>query len=174
MQGSEEDEGVFGRPTISISGLILVGLALDALTALTVKDAPVDVFSTPPQLDGELITLTLLPRSRWQTLLNLEVIQVCISLLKTTAYAKLCIHSNVTSPRKRPKHPSKPPSSCLLCLASTRGLRRRSRNHKKRQNLRGDWRRPKWGQKVSSAKSSPLKNLQETVSLSAAKILYYL
>ncbi len=31
---------------------------------------------TPPQLDGELITLTLLPRSRWQTLLNLEVIQV--------------------------------------------------------------------------------------------------
>ena len=39
-------------------------------------DAPVDVFSTPPQLDGELITLTLLPRSRWQTLLNLEVIQV--------------------------------------------------------------------------------------------------
>lgn len=82
MQGSEEDEGVFGRPTISISGLILVGLALDALTALTVKDAPVDVFSTPPQLDGELITLTLLPRSRWQTLLNLEVIQVCISLLK--------------------------------------------------------------------------------------------
>ncbi|KJA14833.1 hypothetical protein HYPSUDRAFT_208393 [Hypholoma sublateritium FD-334 SS-4] len=57
MQGSEEEE------------------VLDALTALTVKDAPVDVFSTPPQLDGELITLTLLPRSRWQTLLNLEVIQ---------------------------------------------------------------------------------------------------
>ena len=49
---------------------------LNALSALTVSDAPIDVFSTPPQLDGELITLTLLPRSRWQTLLNLEVIQV--------------------------------------------------------------------------------------------------
>ena len=48
---------------------------LGALSALTVSDSPVDVFSTPPQLDGELITLTLLPRSRWQTLLNLEVIQ---------------------------------------------------------------------------------------------------
>ncbi|KDR73654.1 hypothetical protein GALMADRAFT_100477 [Galerina marginata CBS 339.88] len=49
--------------------------ALEALTALKVSDAAIDVFSTPPQLDGELITLTLLPRSRWQTLLNVEVIQ---------------------------------------------------------------------------------------------------
>jgi U3 small nucleolar RNA-associated protein 21 len=48
---------------------------LEALAALTVQDTTPDVFSTPPQLDGELITLTLLPRSRWQTLLNLEVIQ---------------------------------------------------------------------------------------------------
>ncbi|KAF9447264.1 Utp21-domain-containing protein [Macrolepiota fuliginosa MF-IS2] len=49
--------------------------ALEALSALTVEDTTPDVFSTPPQLDEELITLTLLPRSRWQTLLNLEVIQ---------------------------------------------------------------------------------------------------
>jgi len=35
-----------------------------------------DVFSSPDQLAGELATLTLLPRSRWQTLLKLEVIQV--------------------------------------------------------------------------------------------------
>jgi hypothetical protein len=52
--------------------------ALEGLTALQKSDAPIDVFSTPPQLDGELITLTLLPRSRWQTLLNLDVIQVLI------------------------------------------------------------------------------------------------
>ncbi|KAF8844502.1 Utp21-domain-containing protein [Paxillus ammoniavirescens] len=49
--------------------------ALEALTALAMEDKPVDLFSTPPQLDGDLVTLTLLPRSRWQTLLNLEVIQ---------------------------------------------------------------------------------------------------
>jgi len=49
--------------------------ALEALTGLTMEEKPVDIFSTPPQLDGELVTLTLLPRSRWQTLLNLEVIQ---------------------------------------------------------------------------------------------------
>ena len=55
--------------------LICYLAALEALQALTVKDTAVDAFSTPPQLDGELITLTLLPRARWQTLLNLEVIQ---------------------------------------------------------------------------------------------------
>jgi U3 small nucleolar RNA-associated protein 21 len=51
-------------------------IALEGLAALVVQETPADVFSTPPQLDGELVTLTLLPRSRWQTLLNLEVIQV--------------------------------------------------------------------------------------------------
>ncbi|KAJ4487730.1 Utp21 specific WD40 associated putative domain-containing protein [Lentinula aciculospora] len=49
--------------------------ALDSLLPLETRVAQVDVFSTPPKLDGDLITLTLLPRSKWQTLLNLEVIQ---------------------------------------------------------------------------------------------------
>ncbi|TEB25911.1 Utp21-domain-containing protein [Coprinellus micaceus] len=57
VQGTEEEE------------------VLEALEALKVDEKDVNVFSTPPQLDGDLITLTLLPRSRWQTLLNLEVIQ---------------------------------------------------------------------------------------------------
>ncbi|EGO20885.1 hypothetical protein SERLADRAFT_363098 [Serpula lacrymans var. lacrymans S7.9] len=56
MQGVAEDE------------------ALEGLSALTVEDKPIDSFVTPPQLDGDLVTLTLLPRSRWQTLLNLEII----------------------------------------------------------------------------------------------------
>ena len=54
---------------------IYLFVALEALSALTV-DEPADPFTTPSQLDSELITLTLLPRSRWQTLLHLEVIQV--------------------------------------------------------------------------------------------------
>lgn len=57
---------------------IITSLVLDALSALTTEDKPIDPFATPNQLDGDLITLTLLPRSRWQTLLNLEVIQVCL------------------------------------------------------------------------------------------------
>jgi hypothetical protein len=49
--------------------------ALDALQALVVEE-PTDVFITPDQLADDLVTLTLLPRARWQTLLNLDVIQV--------------------------------------------------------------------------------------------------
>ena len=76
MQGTVEDDGL-SSCCAAINPLTdYMDVALDALSALTVQDTPADVFSTPPQLDGELITLTLLPRARWQTLLNLEVIQV--------------------------------------------------------------------------------------------------
>ncbi|RDX56504.1 Utp21-domain-containing protein [Lentinus brumalis] len=82
MQGIAEDE------------------ALDALSALTVQDKPADVFSTPPQLDGELVTFTLLPRSRWQTLLNLEVIQQ----------------------RNKPKEPPKQPEKAPFFLPTLPGV----------------------------------------------------
>jgi len=47
--------------------------ALEALASLTLQDSQA-VFESPNQLDGDLITLTLLPRAKWQTLLNLEII----------------------------------------------------------------------------------------------------
>jgi len=68
-----------------------------------------DVFASPDQLAGELATLTLLPRSRWQTLLKLEVIQVgnggrrAMSLTQTQFLGPL-VRSNGTnqkSPRSR-------------------------------------------------------------------------
>lgn len=34
------------------------------------------VYTTPEQLSDELVTLSLIPRSRWQTLLNLDTIKV--------------------------------------------------------------------------------------------------
>lgn len=79
MQGSEEDEGeLFVYSILRIIADLYP--ALEALEKLGVEDKPADVFSTPSQLDGDLVTLTLLPRARWQTLLNLEVIQVCTRL----------------------------------------------------------------------------------------------
>jgi hypothetical protein len=48
---------------------------LEGLTSLGVIDSP-NTFQTPVQLGGDLITLTLLPRARWQTLLNLDIITV--------------------------------------------------------------------------------------------------
>ncbi|KAF9469440.1 Utp21 specific WD40 associated putative domain-containing protein [Collybia nuda] len=74
--------------------------ALSALSDLTVNDTPSDVFSTPSQLDGELITLTLLPRARWQTLLNLEV-----------------IHQ-----RNKPKEPPKVPEKAPFFLPTLPGV----------------------------------------------------
>ena len=37
---------------------------------------PTDIYTTPAQLTDGLLTLSLMPRSRWQTLLNLETIKV--------------------------------------------------------------------------------------------------
>jgi hypothetical protein len=45
-----------------------------------------DIYTTPDQLSEELLTLTLLPRSKWQTLLNLETIKVSLS------YRSLTLH----------------------------------------------------------------------------------
>ncbi len=75
MQGTVEDEGEL-TASIIYTSLPNFHTALDDLSPLTAPKEAQDLFITPPQLDGELITLTLLPRSRWQTLLNLEVIQV--------------------------------------------------------------------------------------------------
>lgn len=76
MQGEVEGDGRSWSICSIALQLTYLSLVLEALTGLTMEDKPVNVFSTPPQLDGDLVTLTLLPRSRWQTLLNLEVIQV--------------------------------------------------------------------------------------------------
>ncbi|GAA5967551.1 hypothetical protein JCM11641_005691 [Rhodosporidiobolus odoratus] len=54
------------------------GLASDdTLSALTAPTRWEDVqpYTTPDQLAGELVTLSLMPRSRWQTLLNLDTIK---------------------------------------------------------------------------------------------------
>ncbi|THG98692.1 hypothetical protein EW026_g3542 [Hermanssonia centrifuga] len=77
--------------------------ALEALSALTAEEGPNDVFVTPPQLDGDLVTLTLLPRARWQTLLNLEVIQQ----------------------RNKPKEPPKPPEKAPFFLPTLPGVEHR-------------------------------------------------
>ncbi|KAJ7271954.1 Utp21 specific WD40 associated putative domain-containing protein [Mycena haematopus] len=101
MQGIAEDE------------------ALDALSALTVQDTPQDPFSTPPQLDGDLITLTLLPRSRWQTLLNLEVIQQ----------------------RNKPKEPPKAPEQAPFFLPTLPGVEPRFAPDQKTAETKKDGRR---------------------------------
>jgi U3 small nucleolar RNA-associated protein 21 len=77
MQGTSEQEGQspFSLYKFSLICTKPTALALGGLTGLGVIESP-DVFRAAPPVDGELITLTLLPRARWQTLLHLDVITV--------------------------------------------------------------------------------------------------
>ncbi|CEL51962.1 hypothetical protein RSOLAG1IB_00499 [Rhizoctonia solani AG-1 IB] len=59
MQGEDESED----------------LDLGELAELSLADTSKQPSGKTEQLEGELVTLTVLPRSKWQTLLNIEVIQ---------------------------------------------------------------------------------------------------
>ncbi|KAM0750055.1 putative WD-repeat protein [Meredithblackwellia eburnea MCA 4105] len=68
---AEDDLRDVGLPTVQ---------GIDEDNALTELVAPVrwedvEPYTTPDQLSEELLTLSLMPRSRWQTLLNLETIK---------------------------------------------------------------------------------------------------
>jgi hypothetical protein len=60
--------------------------ALEDLSALVVNGRSQDISAPMPDLEGDVVTLTLLPRSRWQTLLNLDVIQVSFYKVLSVSY----------------------------------------------------------------------------------------
>ncbi len=59
--------------TVLTAALLLIGLV--GITPVGQAEHH-DIYTTPDQLTEELLTLSLVPRSRWQTLLNLETIKV--------------------------------------------------------------------------------------------------
>lgn len=150
---------------LSLTNLVV---ALEALTALTIENEPVDVFSTPPQLDGDLVTLTLLPRSRWQALLNLEVIQVRVVhtyLVKIVLRPFEC--SNGINRRNHRKSLNRRPSSFRLCLGLNIGLQL-TRN-KTKPSKRPEWTKPCQHPKVNYIKCS--QNYRKRVNVGIAHIL---
>jgi len=108
LQGIAEDEGNY---LFDFALVVLTKVtALDGLSPLSLQNRPpADVFSTPPKLEGDLITLTLLPRSRWQTLLKLEVIQVGFNLAFCLASADIMYVQQRNKPKEPPKAPEKAP-----------------------------------------------------------------
>jgi len=87
MIGSAEDEGSFE----GLLQLLVINLSfsvLEDLSALVVHDQPEDDNTAlMPDMEGDVVTLTHLPRSRWQTLLNLDVIQVGFCTFLCNSYA---------------------------------------------------------------------------------------
>ncbi|KAK4047228.1 rRNA-processing protein utp21 [Microbotryomycetes sp. JL201] len=79
--------------------------SVDALAALVAPTRWHDLkpYTTPDQLSEELLTLSLMPRSRWQTLLNLETIKQ----------------------RNKPKEPPKAPQAAPFFLPTVAGLEAR-------------------------------------------------
>ena len=112
--------------------------------SLDSSQQPEDVFASPDQLAGELATLTLLPRSRWQTLLKLEVIQVGNDRPHLPAprtnlnYIPRSTRSNGTNQKSLRSRWRRRRSSCLHFQASntdSRCKRRRTRPRKRRSPL---------------------------------------
>lgn len=167
MQGEVEDDGISRSVSSIVPWLMHLSLALEALTGLALEDTPVDVFSSPLQLDGDLVTLTLLPRSRWQTLLNLEVIQVRVSVfwLRPRVNWTEQYHSNETNRQSRPKSLNKHPSSSLHCPVSSIGLPSKKR-WKKRLRRRRAWTKP-WPNRRAFSKQSWQTSRRAIVSMSA-------
>ncbi|ORX40070.1 putative WD-repeat protein [Kockovaella imperatae] len=64
---------------------------------------PTDIYTSPEQLTEGLLTLSLMPRSRWQTLLNLDTIRA----------------------RNKPKEPPKAPEKAPFFLPTVAGLETR-------------------------------------------------
>ena len=148
VNGSAEDEGLTG--SMSLSSIVEdFFAAFSHLSNLVVYDQPQDVLGSVPDIDGEVVTLTLLPRSRWQTLLNLDVIQVRIArLVSCFAYSTDLNFSAETSQKSlqkpRRKHPFSYPHFQVLKHGSW------SKKKDKKRRRRGDRRKPPQMPKASS------------------------
>lgn len=82
--------------------------ALSALAA-PVRWEDIQPYTTPDQLSEGLLTLSLMPRSRWQTLLNLETIKVR-SLLPRFLQMLISLRSQQRNkPKEAPKAPERAP-----------------------------------------------------------------
>ena len=142
--------------------------ALELLSALTVEDQHQNLFTTPQDLDGDLVTLTLLPRSRWQTLLNLEVIQV-ISIAIHVLYRLLIIGihiiSNETNQKSHRNPQNRLPFSCRPSQASNTDSKYSRRIQKPIKVFEGS-RRPQQNPRASSSSDSRM--LTRTVIVSIA------
>jgi U3 small nucleolar RNA-associated protein 21 len=126
-------------------------VALSHLSSLVACDQPQDALGSLPDVDSEVVTLTLLPRSRWQTLLNLDVIQVSIPCLPSLHIQLILdISSEINQKslqRPRRKHPFSYPHFQVLRPGSWF----KKKDRKRRQH--GDRTKPLQMRQASSRKN---------------------
>jgi len=113
--------------------------ALEDLSALMANDQLQDNSGSMPDLDGEVVTLTHLPRSRWQTLLNLDVIQQ----------------------RNKPKEPPKAPEKAPFFLPTLAGVETRFAVQEKEKEKEKERSARKSRQSAASAQSTFFQKLSQ-------------
>lgn len=85
-----------------------------------------ELFSSPEQLADSLVTLSLLPDSRWKNLLSLDAIKVLEGSFflhfKFRSSSSLCLNKNSveTNRKRRPKCRNRRRSSCRISTAPSR------------------------------------------------------
>ena len=92
-QISDEEVREIEEPTLGGTGL------LDAAFDEDVEETEEETFTKLDQLSSEIETLSLVPKSRWQTLVHLDTIKVCCP--NSISCQVMTGHSNVISPEKR-------------------------------------------------------------------------
>ena len=96
--------------------------APEHLSALVIHEQSQDILGSMHDLDGEVITLTHLPRSKWQTLLNLDVIQVSFPSFSVSYTLSLILGNQQ---RNKPKEPPKAPEKVPFFLPTLPGVESR-------------------------------------------------
>lgn len=71
-----EDSDIVDLSMPTISGEGGVGIIDGALAGDDDEEEETGVYHTADQLSEKLLTMSMVPRTRWQTLLNLDVIRV--------------------------------------------------------------------------------------------------
>ena len=109
VHGTDDDAGksFWNRPRFG-SLNCNVFLDLEGITAVGEPEYQ-DIYTTPDQLAENMMTLSLVPRSKWQTLLNLDTIRVSVARSSILLAMTLRLLQVRNKPKEAPKAPEQAP-----------------------------------------------------------------
>lgn len=120
VQGITDNIGKRPQLLLGLSHTLTSYPELEELEQIGAPDTT-DVFTTPEQLSEGLLTLSLLPRSRWQTLLNLDTIRV----RPWSSLSLMIDKTDEIQQRNKPKEAPKAPERAPFFLPTVSGLETR-------------------------------------------------
>lgn len=132
LRGLDDDEVALAESSAEVALPSVQGVAEDvALAGISDVGEPElqRAYVTPESLGEGLVTLSTMPRAKWQTLINLDVIKVSSGCYESAANARdftnphLLVHSDGTNRRRRQRRPKRRLSSFQRWQASSSASR---------------------------------------------------